>query len=85
MRIQTEKSVLQLCRLCKQREAEKEWKVNLDWNLCGKCQAMSIDAESLCCCEKNEISHESLNGNFLRFWLYNTNFMHREAGIQCSE
>ena len=62
-----EKSVLQLCRLCKRRETEKEQKVNPDWCLCGKCLAMSTDAESLSCREKNEISDKILNGDFLRF------------------
>ena len=49
------------------KEAEKERKGNLDWCLCGKCKAMSTNAESLCCHEKNELSDEILNGNFLHF------------------
>ena len=49
------------------KEAEKERKGNLDWCLCGKCKAMSINAESKCCHEKNELSDEILNGNFLHF------------------
>ena len=49
------------------KETEKERKRNLDWYLCGKYKAMSTDAESLCCREKNEISDEIPNGNFLRF------------------
>ena len=49
------------------KEAEKERKGNLDWCLCGKCKAMSTNAESLCCREKNELSDEILNGNFLHF------------------
>ena len=47
MRIQTEKSVLQLCRLCKQREARL---VSF-----GKCKFMSTDTESLCCRKKSEV------------------------------
>ena len=49
------------------KETEKERKRNLDWYLCGKYEAMSTDAESLCYREKNEISDEIPNGNFLRF------------------
>ena len=49
------------------KKAEKERKGNLDWCLCGKCKAMSTNAESLCCREKNELSDEILNGNFLHF------------------
>ena len=47
------------------KEAEKERKGNLDWCLCGKCKAMSTNAESLCCHEKKELSDEILNNNFL--------------------
>ena len=67
------------------KEAEKERKGNLDWCLCGKCKAMSTNAESLCWREKNELSDEILNGNFFHFWLYNMNFMHTEAGVRFSE
>ena len=49
------------------KRAEKERKGNLDCCLCGKCKAMSTNAESLCCREKNEVSDEILNGNFLHF------------------
>ena len=49
------------------KEAEKERKGNLDWCLCGKCKAMSTNAKSLCCREKNELSDEILNSNFLHF------------------
>ena len=49
------------------KEAEKERKGNLDWYLCGKCKAMSTNAESYCSHEKNEFSDEILNGNFLHF------------------
>ena len=49
------------------KEAEKERKGNLDWCLCGKCKAMSTNTESLCCREKNEVSDEILNVNFLHF------------------
>ena len=49
------------------KEAEKERKRNLDWCLCGKCKAMSTNAESLCCRQKCEVSDEILNGNFLHF------------------
>ena len=49
------------------KEAEKERKGNLDWCLCGRCKAMSTNTESLFCCEKNEVSEEILNGNFLHF------------------
>ena len=49
------------------KEVEKERKGNLDWCLCEKCKAMSTNAESLCCREKNEVSDESLYGNFLHF------------------
>ena len=31
------------------KEAEKERKRNLDLCLCGKCNAMSTNADSLCC------------------------------------
>ena len=65
--------------------AEKEEKGSLDWCLCGKCKAMSTNAESLCWFEKNEVSDEILNVNFLHFWLHNMNFMHTKAGIQCSK
>ena len=68
------------------KQAEKERKGNLDCCLCGKCKAMSTNAEtSMCYREKNEVSDEILNGNFLHFCLYNMNFMHIEAGIRCSE
>ena len=50
---------LQLCRLCKQREARLA--------SFGKCKAMSTDTESLCCRKKNEVSDEILKGNFLYF------------------
>ena len=46
------------------KEVEKERKGNLDWCLCGKCKAMSTNAESLFCRQKNELSDEILNGNF---------------------
>ena len=49
------------------KEAEKERKGNLDWCLCGKCKVTSTDVEGLCCHEKNEVSDEILNGNFLHF------------------
>ena len=49
------------------KEAEKKRKGNLDWCLCGKFKAMSTNAESLCRREKNEVSDEILNGNFLHF------------------
>ena len=49
------------------KEAEKEQKGNLDWCLCGKCKAKFTNAASLCCREKNEVSDEILNGNFLHF------------------
>ena len=49
------------------KEAEKERKGNLDWCLCGRCKAMSTNTESLFCREKNEVSEEILNGNFLHF------------------
>ena len=49
------------------KEAEKEQQRNLDWCLCGKCKAMSTNAKSLCCREKNELSDEILNSNFLHF------------------
>ena len=49
------------------KETEKERKGNLDWCLCGKCKAMSTNAEILCCREKKELSDEILNGNFLHF------------------
>ena len=48
------------------KEAKKERKGNLDRCLCGKCKAMSTNAESLHCREKN-VSDEILNGNFLNF------------------
>ena len=67
------------------KRAEKERKGDLDCCLCGKCKAMSTNAESLCCRKKNEVSDEILNGNFLYFCLYNMSFMHIEAGIRCSE
>ena len=38
------------------KEAEKEQKWNLNWCLCRKCRAMSTNAESMCCLEKNELS-----------------------------
>ena len=47
------------------KEAEKERKKNLDWCLCGKRKAMYTNVESLPCREKNELSDEILNGNFL--------------------
>ena len=47
--------------------AEKEQKGNLDWCLCGKCNAMSTNDESLCCRGKNEVQDEILSGNFLHF------------------
>ena len=65
--------------------AEKKRKGNLDWCFCGKCKAMCTNPESLCCHEKNEVSDEILNSDFLHFWLYSMNFMHIEASIQCSE
>ena len=37
------------------KEAEKEWKGNLDWCFFGKCKAMSTSTEGLCCHEKNEV------------------------------
>ena len=49
------------------KEADKERKGNLDWCLCGKCKVMSTNAKSLCCREKNELSDEILNSNFLHF------------------
>ena len=49
------------------KEAKKERKRNLDWHLCGKWKAMSINAGGLCYYEKNEVSNEILNGNFLYF------------------
>ena len=67
------------------KEAEKERKGNLDWCLCGKCKAMSTNAESLCWREKNELSDEILKDNFFHFWLYDMNFMHTEAGVRFSE
>ena len=54
-----------------QKEAEKEQKVNLDWCLRGKCKAMSLNAESVYCHDKNEVLDEILNGNFLNFSLFN--------------
>ena len=47
------------------KEAEQERKGGLDWCICGKCKVMSINAESLCCREKDEVSDEILNGYFL--------------------
>ena len=44
------------------KEAEKERQGNLDCWFCGKCKAMSISDESLCCRKKNEVSDEILNG-----------------------
>ena len=61
MRIQTEETAMET------KDAEKERKGNLDWCLCGKCKAMSTNAESLCCREKNEVSDEILNGESLHF------------------
>ena len=49
------------------KEAEKERNGSLDWCICGKCKVMSINAESLCCREKNEVLDEILNGYFLHF------------------
>ena len=49
------------------KEAEKKRKRNINWCLCEKRKAMSTNAESLCCREKNEVSDEILNGNFLHF------------------
>ena len=48
------------------KEAKKERKGNLDWCLWEKRKAMSTNAESLYCREKN-VSDEILNGNFLHF------------------
>ena len=48
-------------------KAIKEQRGNLDWCLCGKFKTLSTNAESLCCCEKNEILGEIPNGNFLHF------------------
>ena len=59
------------------KRAEKERKGNLDCCLCGKCKAMSTNVESLCYRDKNKVSDEILNGNFLHFCLY-MNFMHTE-------
>ena len=67
------------------KEDEKEQKGNLDLCLCGKYKVMSTNADSLCCREKNELSDEILNGNFLYFRLYNMKFMHTEAGVRFSE
>ena len=67
------------------KRAEKERKGDLDCCVCGKCKAMSTNAESLCCRKKNEVSDEILNGNFLHFCLYDISFMHTEAGIRRSE
>ena len=47
------------------KRTEQERKGDLDCCLCGKCKAMSTNAESLCCRKKNEASDEILNGNFL--------------------
>ena len=44
-----------------------------------------LRAWSLCYREKNEVSDEILNGNFLHFCLYYGNFMHTEVAIRCSE
>ena len=63
MRIKTEKFVLQLCKQRKLKKKEREIYIVV----CGKCTAMSANAESLCCREKNEVSVEILNGNFLHF------------------
>ena len=49
------------------KEAKKERKGNLDWCLCGKSKTMSTNGENLCCREKNEVSDEILNGDFLHF------------------
>ena len=63
--IEMEKSVLQIC---KQRTLKKkEQKGNLHWCLLGKYKAMSTNADSLCCREKNKVSDVSFNGNFLHF------------------
>ena len=67
------------------KRAKKERKGNLDCCLCGKCNAMSANAESWYYREKNEVLDEIINGNFLHFYFYNMNFMHIEAGIGCSE
>ena len=77
--------MLFLVTMMETKDAEKGRKRNVDWCLCGKCKAMSTNAESLCCREKNEISDEILNSNFLNFCLYNLNIMHTEAVIRCSE
>ena len=68
------------------KEAEKEAKRNVDWCFCGKCKAMSTNAESWRCQEKNEV----LNLKFLRvtFLICNYiiwNFMYTEASIQFSD
>ena len=49
------------------KEAEKEQKGNLHWCFLGKSKAMSTNADSLCCREKNKVSDVSFNGNFLHF------------------
>ena len=49
------------------KEAEKDRIGNLDWCLCGKSKSMSTNADSLCCHEKNELSDEMLNRNFLHY------------------
>ena len=67
------------------KRAEKERKGYLDCCLCGKCKAMSTNAERLYYLEKNEFPDEILKGNFLHFCLYNRNFMNIEAGIRYSE
>ena len=63
MRIQAEVSSSAM----QTKEAEKERKGNLDWFLCGKCKAMSTNAESLCYRGKIELSDEILNDDFLHF------------------
>ena len=63
MRIQTEASSSAM----QTKGAEKEQKGNLDWCLCGKCNAMSTNDASLCCRGKNEVPDEILSGNFLHF------------------
>ena len=65
------------------KEAEKERKGNLDWCLCGKCKAMSTNAESLCCREKIELSVKFLTVTF--FISDYINFMHTEADDLCSK
>ena len=46
------------------KEAEEVRKRNLDWCLCGKCKAISTNAESLCCREKNELTVKFLTVTF---------------------